>query len=302
MRIVIAGAGEVGSHLAKMLSNENHDIVLIDVDDEKLRQIGSMHDLMAIHGSATSISLLKDANIQKVDLFIAVTESEEVNITAAILSKQLGASKTIARIDKPEYLKPSNREIFTNLGLDYMIYPEMIAANEVVGLLHQTGTADVVDFTGAKLSMYVLKLEENAPVIGMSLAELTPEDKQLEYRVVAITRNTKTVIPRGEDRFMASDHVYVISNQSGIQELLKYSGKKNYEINNIMILGGSRIGRILSAIRIIRIQLLDTFEVFTRLSKRGGIHTLLLHLHNIDTGCIEVHHLVAGHSLSRLIK
>jgi len=132
MRIIIAGAGEVGSHLAKMLSNENHDIVLIDVDDDRLRQIGSMHDLLTLHGSATSISLLKDANIQKADLLIGVTESESTNITAAILGKKLGVAKTIARIDNSEYLRHVNRDIFPSLGIDYLIYPEMIAANEIV--------------------------------------------------------------------------------------------------------------------------------------------------------------------------
>jgi trk system potassium uptake protein TrkA len=243
MRIVIAGAGEVGSHLAKMLSNENHDIVLIDCDEEKLKDIGSLYDLMTIHGSATSISLLKDASIKRVDLFLAVTQSEEINITATILSKRLGAKKTIARIDNREYLHPSNKEIFTSLGIDYMIYPEMIAANEVVSLLHQSGSADVVDFSGGKLSMYVLKLNEDAPIINKSLSELTEPDKPLEYRAVAITRNTRTIIPRGEDRFEANDHVYVISNLTGINELLKYAGSENYDINNIMILGGSRIGK-----------------------------------------------------------
>ncbi len=243
MRIVIAGAGEVGSHLAKMLSNENHDILLIDTDEEKLRNIGSLYDLMTIHGSATSISLLKDASIKRVDLFIAVTQLEEVNITAAILSKKLGAKRTIARIDNQEYLYTSSKEIFASLGIDYMIYPEMIAANEVVGLLHQSGTADVVDFSGGKLSMYVLRLDEDAPVIDKTLIEVTDRNKPLEYRAVAITRDTKTIIPRGNDTFQVNDHVYVITSQTGIDELLKYSGKKHYEINNIMILGGSRIGK-----------------------------------------------------------
>ncbi len=242
MRIIIAGAGGVGSHLAKMLSSENHGIVLIDVDEDKLRQIGSSYDLMTLHGSATSINLLKDASIQRSDLFIAVTEKEETNITASILGKQLGANKTIARIDNQEYLKYNNKEMFTGLGIDYMIYPEMIAANEIVGLLHQTGMADLVDFSGGKLSMYVIKLEENAPIIGKTLTESTPADGQLEFRAVAITRNAETIIPRGSDCFQVNDHVYVITSQTGLEELLKYSGKVQYEINNIMILGGSRIG------------------------------------------------------------
>lgn len=242
MRIIIAGAGGVGSHLAKMLSSENHDIVLLDIDEEKLRRIGSTYDLMTLHGSATSISLLRDASIQKSDLFIAVTEKEETNMTAAILGKQLGARKTIARIDNQEYLRYANKEMITGLGIDYMIYPEMIAANEIVGLMHQTGMADLVDFSGGKLSMYMIKLEENAPIVGKTLIESTPTNGQLEFRAVAITRDTDTIIPRGNDCFHVNDHVYVITSQTGLEELLKYSGKVQYEIHNIMILGGSRIG------------------------------------------------------------
>lgn len=243
MRILIAGAGEVGSHLAKMLSSENHDIVLIDLDEEKLRQIGSKCDLMTMHGSATSFGLLKDANIQKADLFIAVTESENTNITAALFGKKLGAKRTIARIDNPEYMKFNYKEIFTSLGIDYLIYPEMIAANEVVGLLHQTGMADLVDFSRGKLTMYVIKLEENAPIVGKTLLESTSKGGDLEFRAVAITRDTQTIIPRGDDRFEVNDHVYVITNQAGLEVLLKYSGKEQYDIHNIMILGGSRIGK-----------------------------------------------------------
>ena len=243
MRIVIAGAGDVGSHLAKMLSSENHDIVLIDIDENKLRSIGSVYDLLTIHGSATSIRLLNDAIIKKADLFIGVTESEQVNITAAVLSKKLGAKRTIARVDNLEYLFLTNKEIFTSIGIDYMIYPEMIAANEVVGLLHQAGMTDIVEFSGGKLSMYEIRLDENAPVIGKTLMELTDASKPLDFRAVAITRNTATIIPRGGDRFLVNDHVYVITNQSGMENVLEYSGKTQFDINNIMILGGSRIGR-----------------------------------------------------------
>lgn len=242
MRIVIAGAGEVGSHLAKMLSNENHDIVLIDVDEEKLRRIGSTHDLMTLHGSATSFSLLKDSGIHKADLFIAVTASEDTNISAAIFGKKLGAGRTIARIDNQEYLKYNYKELINSAGVDYMIYPEMIAANEVVGLLHQTGMADLVDFSRGKLTMYMIKLDEDAPIIGRTLLESTPRG-DLEFRAVAITRDTATIIPRGSDRFEVNDHVYVITSTAGLDDLLKYSGKEQYDIHNIMILGGSRIGR-----------------------------------------------------------
>jgi trk system potassium uptake protein len=242
MRIIIIGAGEVGCHLAKMLSNENHDIVVIDPDDDQLRFLGSHYDLLTFQGSGTSINLLQEAGIKKADLFIAVASIEEVNLTSAIVAKKLGAQKTIARIDNLEYLYPSNQELFKNLGIDYMIYPEMIAAREIVGLMHQTGTTDIVDFSGGKLFMYVIRLEENAPIVGKTVGEVTFEIKNIDFRAVAITRNSETIIPKGKDKFLLNDMVYVITQKSGIETLMKYTGKESYEIRNIMILGGSRIG------------------------------------------------------------
>jgi len=242
MRIIVAGAGEVGGHLIKMLSNEDHDIIVIDNDTERLKVISTSMDVMTLEGNANSISILKEAKIAKADLFIAITSSEDVNVTAAILSKKLGARKTIARIDNEEFLMQANKELFSNLGIDYMIYPEKIAAREIVGLLAQTGSTEVVEFTGGKLQMYVIRLEEQAPIIGIKLRELTPDSENLEFRAVAMTRQGKTIIPGGDDAFEAGDLVYVISSHAGMKELYKYSGKQNFDIRNIMILGGSRIG------------------------------------------------------------
>ncbi len=279
MRIIIAGAGDVGSHLAKMLTSENHDIVLIDIVEDKLRNIGSVHDLMTIHGSVTSISLLNDANIKKADLFIAVTGYEAVNINSCILAKKLGAKKTIARIDNPEYLFLSCKEIFASVGIDYMIYPEMIAANEVVGLLHQAGMTEIIEFSGGKLSMYVIRLTENAPIINKTLIEATDISKPLDFRAVAINRNTETIIPKGKDKFLVNDHVYVITNQTSVEDILKYSGVDQFDIKNIMILGGSRIGKRTAKqlgrqhnVKLIEINRQKAYELSNFLE-----HTLVIH-------------------------
>src|SRR6056297_3263978 len=236
MRIIIAGAGEVGGHLAKMLSNENHDIIVIDNDPDRLKAVGGSLDIMPMEGNANSISILKESKVSKADLFIAVTYSEDVNITAAILSKKLGAKKTIARIDNDEFLMQANKEIFSNLGIDYKIYPEKIAAREIVGLLVQTGSTEVVEFSGGKLQMYVIRLEDQAPIIGKRLRDLTPEKDNLPFRAVAMTRGGQTIIPGGDDTFEVGDLAYVISSQAGLKELYKHSGKQHFEIRNIMIL------------------------------------------------------------------
>jgi len=243
MKIIIAGAGDVGRHLAKMLSSDLHDIIIIDNDETSLKGIGNAFDIMTLTGSATSFDTLKTANVKKSDLYIAVTNSEEVNITSSIIAKRLGVKQCIARVDNAEYIRPVNKNHFTALGIDYLIYPERIAAREITGMVSQAGTSEIVDFTGGKLSLYVLKLEENAPVIGKTLYEATEEIKDFDFRAVAITRNNQTIIPRGLDRFYVNDLIYVVTNKAGINNVLKYSGKKKVEIKYVMILGGSRIGR-----------------------------------------------------------
>ena len=244
MKIIVAGAGAVGSHLAKMLSQENHDIVLIDTDEEKLRQVGGNLDLMTRTGSATSITDLLNSGVKKADLFISVARNEETNITASILSKRLGAKKTIARIDNQEYLYAKHREHFISMGVDYMIYPEKIASREIVGLLHQTGSSDVVDFSGGKLSLFVIRLDENSKLAGQSLHEIAMNQGNQEYRAVAITRNGETIIPDGSFRLENDDFIYVIATQEGIDSLMNITGKKKFDVRNIMILGGSRIGML----------------------------------------------------------
>lgn len=243
MRIVIAGAGEVGTHLAKMLSNEHHDILIIDPEEKRLKPIDSSLDVMTYQGSATSVNLLKDAIGKKTDLFIAVTHLEDTNITSAILAKRLGAVKTIARIDNREYLEHGTREFFKSLGIDSLIYPELIAAKEVLGLLHETGTTEFMEFSGGMLSLYVQKLDRNAPVVDRKLKDVAIDLKNISYRAVAIKRNEETIIPRGEEKFREGDLVFVVSTPEGIKDMMKFSGKENFVAKRIMILGGSRIGR-----------------------------------------------------------
>lgn len=243
MRIIIAGAGEVGTHLAKMLSNENHEIIIIESEETRLKPIESTLDVLTYHGSATSITVLQEALQKKTDLFIAVTHSEDTNIIASILAKRFGANKTIARIDNLDYLEHGSLEFFKGLGVDSLIYPELIAAREVLGLLQETGTTEYMEFSGGKLSMFVQKLDEDSPILNKSLEEISNTNKTDKYRAVAIKRNEKTIIPRGNEQFLLGDVVFVISTHEGIEEMMKTSGMKSFEAKSIMILGGSRIGK-----------------------------------------------------------
>jgi len=243
MKIIIAGTGDVGTYLAKMLYNVNHDIIVIDTDENKLKDIDAHFDFLTVKGSATSIEILKDADIKRADLFIAVTPIEEVNMTAAILSKKLGAKKVIARINNNEYLDEENRKFISEMGIDSIVYPEILASEEVVSLIEHISTSKKIDFSSGFLSLYVLRLRDESVMIGKSLREVAEDNEPFEYRNVAITRNSKTIIPRGNDRYQKNDLLYIITSQTGIDNLTNYIGKKKYNIKNVMILGGSRIGK-----------------------------------------------------------
>lgn len=242
MKIVIAGAGEAGTYLAKMLYKANKHIIIIDIDKDKLAYIDSHFDFLTIKGSATSIDTLRKAQVEKANLFIAITEKEEVNIIAAIIAKKLGAGKVIARVENREYLRDKNKHYFTELGIDSLIYPEILASEEVVNLLNQTGATKTYGFAGGKLSLFTIKLDSQAPILNKTLQQVTRESYEFEYRAVAITRNGQTIIPKGDDTFLKNDLLYVICSNRGVKKLMEYSGKKPFQVKNIMIMGGSRIG------------------------------------------------------------
>ncbi len=243
MNIIIAGDGEVGLHLAKLLTSENHNITIIAQSDDLLKTVSSNDDFMAIQGDSTSLSVLKDAGTRKANLFISAVHDENINIISCILAKKIGAERTIARISSLEYLQPENKELFKGIGIDSLICPERIAANEIIKLIKQNAATEIFDFSQGKLSLFLIKLDENALVIGKTLNTIAIENPHLSFRAVAIHRNGKTIIPRGNDTFENGDLAYVITKPQGIDELLKLGGKQKMVINNIMIVGGSRIGK-----------------------------------------------------------
>ena len=241
MKIVIAGAGEVGTHLARMLSKENHDIVLLDNDPEKLAQISREVDLMTVTGSAHSFSDLKETGLNKAELFIAVTTSEERNVLACTMATYLGVGRTIARINNAEYLLQRYREKLKNMGVHELIYPESLAAKEIVSSVKLTGTRQYFEFSGGKLILMGIKIRENAPIVNHTLVELGPVLK--EIMAVAITREHENIIPGGKDRIMNGDIVYFVTNRATQKHLFELTGKELFEVKNIMFLGGSRIAQ-----------------------------------------------------------
>lgn len=244
MKIIIAGAGEVGFHLAKLLSYESQEITLIDTKKESLAYADTHLDIKVIKGDATSISILNDCRITNADLFIAVTSSETTNITAGVLAKQLGAKKTIARISNTEFIDFKDEVEFTKFGIDELISPESLAASEIELLLNQSVFSDTYEFEEGALTMLGLNLSRTAKIVGKSVkaaAKLIPE---IHFMPIAIQRfgTQLTIIPRGDTLFKEGDHVVFMTSKGGDEEICKLTGKYKTEIKNVMILGGGRIG------------------------------------------------------------
>ncbi|MBS3739412.1 Trk system potassium transporter TrkA [Mesohalobacter halotolerans] len=248
MKVIIAGAGEVGFHLAKLLSYESHNIVLIDVDKDRLAYADKNLDIKTIYGDATSLSLLNSANVSQTDLLISVTSSQSTNITICVISKQLGVKKTIARVSNPEFIDCKDKLNIKQLGIDEMISPEHLAAEEIMLLLSQSAFIDTYEFDDGVLTMIGLDLSENAPFVDLTVKEAADYYPGLHFMPVAIQRHGTqyTLIPRGDTKFYKKDRVYFVTDKSGVDELYKLSGTHKHQIKNVMILGGSNIGRSLA--------------------------------------------------------
>jgi trk system potassium uptake protein TrkA len=248
MKIIIAGAGDVGSHLAKMLSNEYHDLTIIDNDETRLNHVAESSDVVTVFGSPTSIKTLSIAGAARADLFIAVSPAQEqdVNLISALLAKKMGSAKVTARINNDEYLQNENKLLFTEMGIDLLFYPEKIASHEIIDLLKQTGTSEFMDFSGGKLQLIVFRLDDGAPLIDKTISDVAILSDDPPYRAVAIARDGQTVIPRASTRFKEHDLVFVISKRIGVQEVMSYSGKNNIDVKRLMIVGGGRIGEMVA--------------------------------------------------------
>lgn len=241
MKIVIAGAGEVGTHLAKMLSNEDQDIILIDGEQSRLDVIDSNYNLMTRQGSSSSFESLRYIGIDKTDLYIAVTPYETRNITSCAIAKRMGAKKTVARIDNSEFLIPENGAILKDIGVDFLIYPENIAAQEIAVALRHNWARYWGELHGGKLLLIGVKLHGDSPLIDCKLKDLPV--KTHDFHIAAIKRNNETIIPNGNDVILHDDIVYFITTPPFIQDVRDLCGKKKKIIKKALIMGGSPIAQ-----------------------------------------------------------
>ncbi|MBP5398478.1 MAG: Trk system potassium transporter TrkA [Bacteroidales bacterium] len=260
MKIIIAGACQVGTHLAKMLSSTgNNEITLIDSVQERLTAAAENADIVTICGDSSSIKILQDAAVDQADLFVAVNPSsnQNQNLVSALLAKKLGSKKVVARVSNEEYLSYDNRILFTDMGIDLLFYPERIAATEIVELLKNASASESLDFARGRLQLSVLKLEEDSPVLDEKLIDFSREiaDKyNISFRIVAVSRLGETIIPGPDFKFKERDMLYIISLRESLSPLLKVLGRQETVARRVMILGGSNIGCMVAT------QLVDNTE------------------------------------------
>ncbi|MBO4263335.1 MAG: Trk system potassium transporter TrkA [Bacteroidales bacterium] len=251
MNIVIEGAGEVGSHLAKMLRAEANAVTVIDSDEDRLKALGAYADVETVRGNPSSIAILKQAGVAKADLFIAVFPfaPQEVNLVGALLARQIGAKKVIARINDEDFLSAENKLLFKEMGIELMFYPERSAADEIVHALRHGNATETMDFARGKLQISVFKIDEESPLVDRTLEEfirmMTPQEATL-FRIIAVSRGEQTLIPGFAMKFLYGDTVYTIAKREGMDCIAKYFGKAESNVKRVMILGGSSIGRMVA--------------------------------------------------------
>lgn len=237
MKIIIAGAYAIGTYLAQLLSRNDQDIVLIDEDEERLNSVSSDYDLMTIHASPSSIKALKDAGVGHADLYIGVTPDENMNMNSSIIAKALGAKKTVAKVNNYEFIDPEPKAFLAKVGVDSLIYPENLAAYDIVNGLKMSWVRQRWDVHNGALIMLGIKLRETCEILNEPLKDLCKPESP--YHIVAVKRGDETIIPRGDDVLKIYDMAYFMTTRNYVPYVRKLVGKEHYvDVKNVMIMGG----------------------------------------------------------------
>ena len=239
MKIIIAGAGDVGFHLAQLLTIENQDITLIDMDEDVLQYAATHLDVLTIKGDCSSVSVLESARVQDANLFLAVTTSEKTNLLTAILAKKMGTNRTIARVSNPEYLESTQKATFKELGVDVLISPQELAAQEIERLLKRSAMTDMFEFEDGKISVLGFTIDHQASFDGKTIRDLAHATPNYRFRAVAIQRKTETLIPSADTIILGGDHLYVSIDKKDIDLLVNFAGKSRKQIKKVMIVGST---------------------------------------------------------------
>lgn len=246
MKIVIIGAGEIGYDLASVLSSEKHDVTVLDREKECLNRVSDSLDVLTVEGNATSVKDLVSANVGNADILISVTSIDEVNMISGMIGKRLGAKMVIARIRSDEFSDEDAPLTPSDLGIDVMIHPELSASQEISQLLKRSSASDIITLAEEKMQLIGIRLEKDSPLIGKSLNQYAEEYPDLRFRVVAIGRRGRTIIPNGSVKMQNYDQIFILAETKDINFMVKTTGKKETELNTVMIAGGSGMGGMIA--------------------------------------------------------
>ncbi len=280
MRILIIGAGEVGSHLAKIFSKEGHQVVMIEPDRDKISRAEELLDIIVVEGSGSSVETLVEAGIKDAKLVIAVSAIDEVNIIACMLAEKFGVPQKIARVRNQEFTNPNAVLTPEQLGIDMIINPELQTAHEIFWLIRRSAATDVIEFANGSIQLVGLRLDSKAKIISRQFKEVSMSLPELTFRTVAIFRNGRTIIPTGDDYFINGDQIFVVSKTESVPDLLELCGKADDRIENIMILGGGKVGRLLAKElekdKSFKIRLIETSRSKSQIIAEQLEHTLVI--------------------------
>lgn len=261
MRVIVVGAGEVGFDVARILVQEQHDVIVIDVDAEALDRVREKLDVLVLHGTGTSAALLAEAGVEKADMLIAVTATDEANIIACMMADRLGVGTTIARLRSDDLTHSKAILKAEDFGIDLIIHPAESAADEVTRLIRRAGATDVLTFCGERMHLVGMRIDPDSPVIGHSLQDLAAGHEDLTFRVMAIGRGIRTILPRGKERIRRNDQVFVLARPKVIPHVARFMGKTDARIQNVMILGGTpvgaRVAHLLGGVKSKRVKLIE---------------------------------------------
>ncbi|MDZ7806594.1 MAG: NAD-binding protein [Gracilimonas sp.] len=246
MKIVIIGAGEIGYDLASVLSSEKHDVTVLDRDKDALMRVADSLDVLQIEGNATSVKDLVSASAGEADILICVTSIDEVNMIAGMIGRRLGAKMVIARIRSDEFSDDNAPLTPSDLGIDVMIHPELSAAHEIAQLLKRSSASDIINLADERMQIIGIRLEKDSPLINTTINEFADTYPELIFRVVAIGRRGRTIIPSGSVKFQNYDQVFILAETKTINDVIKTTGKKEKELHSVMIAGGSGMGAMIA--------------------------------------------------------
>jgi trk system potassium uptake protein TrkA len=247
VHLIVVGAGEVGSYLAERLSREGHDVVVIDPEGRRLADLAERLDVLTLAGSGTQPSVLKNAGIARCDVFVAVTSTDEVNLVACYLAHHAGARRTIARLEERELRERGAEGLHAAMGIDLVIDPDEETAQEIFELLEYPGAIDVAEMGGGEVVVIGARLTSHSPVVGQTLSEIARRyEPEWDFLFGIITRQGRTIIPRGDHRLEVNDLVRVLAKKRARGQLTEVLGIERRSLKRVMLLGGGRTAELVA--------------------------------------------------------